>query len=93
MTPLRFSPDAADTFRRIRDDHTRKDLLDVLRHALDTLAADPGCARARERSLPQIGGWAMTVRGRHDDWVVVWKRPQKDPGVVAVLYIGPDPAA
>lgn len=32
----------------------------------------------------------MTVRTRHDDWLIIW---ENEADVIAVRYIGPDPFA
>jgi hypothetical protein len=69
-----------------------KDLLDEIDDAVDLLEADPANALARRRSF-RDGLWGIPVRGRADDWLVVWEHDSDDEDLVVVRYLGPDPFA
>jgi hypothetical protein len=51
------------------------DLLDAIDAAITRLAADPGAPSSRQRSFAG-SGFGITVRTRHDDWLVVWEHDQ-----------------
>ncbi|MBO0831901.1 MAG: hypothetical protein J2P28_04270 [Actinobacteria bacterium] len=64
-------------------------MLDAIDDALDVLEADPGSAQARRRSFGE-GRWGIPVRGKADDWLVIW---EMDGVVLVVRYLGEDPFA
>ncbi|HEX9353227.1 MAG TPA: hypothetical protein VF933_05360 [Streptosporangiaceae bacterium] len=64
-------------------------MLDALNDALDALEADPGDKRCRVRSFGG-GLWGIPVRGRDDDWLLIWEQDQE--GTV-IRYLGTDPFA
>jgi hypothetical protein len=65
-------------------------LLDAIDDALDILEADPGDAQARRRSF-RDGRWGIPVRGRSDDWLIIWEHDPEQDDVVVVRYLGADP--
>ena len=85
---LRFEPHAAVAYEQLQRPGEAR-LLDTLNDALDTLETNPGDRRCRVRSFGG-GLWGIPVRGRNDDWLVIWEQDQE--GTV-VHYIGPDPFA
>jgi hypothetical protein len=64
-------------------------LLDAIDDALDLLEADPGSAQSRRRSFGD-GRWGIPVRGKTNDWLVIW---EMDGDVPVVRYLGDDPFA
>ena len=60
-------------------------VVEVLRAIRD----DPSAAQVRREQWERLGpAWAVPVRGRDEDWLVVWRAA--DDGVVEVLYLRPD---
>jgi hypothetical protein len=70
----------------------RTQLLDAIDDAIDVLETDPGDKRCRERSFRE-GRWGISVRGRSDDWLIIWERDQSDDDLIVVRYLGADPYA
>jgi plasmid stabilization system protein ParE len=93
VASLSFSPDAALTFRALRNDPQCKELLAALRDELTALADNPGSARSRERPFPRIRAWGITVRDRYSDWLILWQHAPDHPETIGILYIGSDPFA
>ncbi len=88
MKCSRFDPDAAAAYERLQRPGDAR-LLDALNDALDALGADPGDKRCRVRSFGG-GLWGIPVRGRDDDWLLIWEQDQE--GTV-IRYLGTDPFA
>jgi hypothetical protein len=65
-------------------------LLDAIDDAVDLLEDDPASAQARRRSF-RDGRWGIPVRGRDEDWLVIWEHEADD--LVVVRYLGVDPFA
>lgn len=59
---------------------------------LDVLAEDPGDRRVRRRELRSPPApapfWGFVVRGREEDYLVLWQLVDAD--TVVVRYLGPD---
>lgn len=56
---------------------------------LDVLESDPEDPRVRQRHwarTPEL--WGFTVRGRDEDWTVLWEPDDVDPDVLVVRWFG-----
>lgn len=89
MTRLFFEPDSRDAYLRLREDPHRGDLLEAARQVLDLISADPGDAAVRERRFDE-GLWGTRVRGKAEDWIILWREGPADSDSVVVRYVGPD---
>lgn len=90
MAEIEYSEDADRALTAIEDGGNRL-FADRMQAALADLAADPLAPRVREVQLVDIDGnplWMMVVRGREDDWAVLWY--SLDAERVCVEWVGPD---
>jgi hypothetical protein len=67
-------------------------MLNAIDDAVDLLQADPSSTPCRRRSFGG-GLWAIPIRDRHDDWLIVREHDPADGDVVRVRDIGADPFA
>ena len=80
-------PQEADT---ALDKAGQSRLLDAIDEALNLLEAAPGDAGARCRSFGD-GLWGIPIRGKDDDWLIIWEHDPLDERIVVVRYLGTDP--
>jgi hypothetical protein len=84
---LEFEATAAAAYEGIADEA----VLEKIDVVLDGLEKDPGQAHLRMHRWSDPPLWGVTVRGRDDDWLVMWGvEPGGDTGVAVVHYIGHD---
>jgi hypothetical protein len=91
MAEVRFSPAALLAYEGLEKTAALQ-MLDAIDDAIDLLEADPSSAACRQRSFGD-GLWGISVRDRHDDWLIVWEHDADDSDVIRVRFIGTDPFA
>jgi hypothetical protein len=83
---LRFESAAADAYENIVDD----EVLDRLETVFDELEKDPGQAKLRRHRWSDPPLWGITVRGKHEDLLVLWAaETYENETVVVIRYLGP----
>lgn len=87
---MRFVVEAEQALQGLRGDPAMTGLFRAVVEVLRAIRDDPGAAQVRRERWDTRWGpaWAVPVRGRDEDWLVVWRAT--DDGVVEVLYLGPD---
>lgn len=88
MATVRLSPEALNTWQRLRDDVDRQPLFDAIDQVLDQIEIDPGQRDLRRRRFRDPPLWCVVVEGQDDVWVVLWDEDPERPGDVLVDYIG-----
>ena len=84
-----YTPETAKVLDEIETDPTRVDLWNAICDAIDLVCDQPGSAGARRNALRDLAGrllWAVPVRTRTADWLLLW-RPVDDE--VLIAYLGP----
>ena len=85
----RFAPDAERVLEHLEDNDP--DAADAVWDVIEMVAADPGSALARRRSLRTLGGhtvWAVPIPMISDEpWLLLWQ--QQTPDEILVAYVGP----
>ena len=87
MNRLVFEIPAEEALARLGRDDAQKLLYDRVNDALDLLEDDPSDGRVRRRQYRDPKMWGIVVRGRDEDWLILWDQVDD---LVTVLYIGPD---
>lgn len=86
---LNLTPDAKTALRQLRDDTARGDLYDAIVHTILMIRDNAGSAEARRKAARTDDWghvWVVPVRGREDDWMIVWA--PEEPETITVLYVG-----
>ncbi|MBV9383125.1 MAG: hypothetical protein JOY82_18615 [Streptosporangiaceae bacterium] len=87
MSGLEFEATAAEAYERIAD----AGVLDTIDAVLDGLEKDPGQDWLRRHRWSDPPLWGVTVRGRTEDYLVLWAPENRDgETIVVVYYVGPD---
>lgn len=86
---LRFDPEPAEAYRRLRKDDTRADLFRQVRDMCAELDADHGQGRLLRHRFAAPPLWYLTVRDRTETWVILWEEWPDDPADAVVRYLGP----
>lgn len=86
---LRFDPEPAEAYRRLRKDDTRAELFRQVREVCAQLDADHGQGHLRRHRFAAPPLWYVTVRDRTDAWVILWEEWPGDAADAVVRYLGP----
>lgn len=86
---LRFDPEPADAYRRLRKDDSRPELFARVRECCRELDSDHGQAHLRRHRFSSPPLWYITVRERDDTWVILWEPWPADPSDAVIRYLGP----
>jgi hypothetical protein len=86
---LRFDPEPAEAYRRLRKDEDRAGLLRQVRETCAQLDADHGQGHLRRHRFAEPPLWYIAVRDRDEVWVILWEQWPGDPADAVVRYLGP----
>lgn len=90
VVELRYLDTALATVRELQEDPTRERLFTAVIAALRIVRSTPGSAEARREAWQSDEWgtiWAVPLRTRHEDWLVLWTRQTDELGIV--IYVGP----
>jgi hypothetical protein len=86
---LRFDPDPAEVYRRLRKDDARSELFRQVRDVCAQLDNDHGQAQLRRHRFAAPPLRYVTVRDRSETWVILWEEWPSDPADAVVRFLGP----
>jgi hypothetical protein len=86
---LRFDPEPADAYRRLRKDEARAGLLSQVREVCAQLDADHGQRHLRRHRFAKPPLWYISVQDRNETWVILWEEWPGNPADAVVRYLGP----
>jgi hypothetical protein len=89
MAEVFLSPDIAlPQYERLRQDPSRRKVLERVDEILEALEADPGQAWLRAHRFQNPPLWCVTFEASGEAWAILWSMDDGHEGRVLVDYIG-----
>jgi len=94
VATLFWTPSARRSYENLGEPRTDVGprLLNAIEGVLDQLVTNPNTVAMKRRQRRTPSGliiWKIEIRGRTDDWTLLWMEHPDEPKDVLIVYLGP----